>query len=147
MSGTKTLTNNIFDELLYTVESIGVENTIKRLKEARTQKLITEDVNIDFILSAVIEVTGVSKERIIQGKDRTDERKGAIGLFVYFLKKEFNFYSYADLRKILDKDESALYRYYKMIHTLPTKPKNDFDTTLREYVKRIELLITEKKYK
>jgi hypothetical protein len=147
MNPSKTLTNNIFDELLYTVESIGVEKTIKRLKEARTQKLITEDVNIDFILSAVIEVTGVTKERILQGKDRSDERKGAIGLFVYFLKKEFNFYSYADLKKILDKDESALYRYYNMIHTLPAKPKTEFDTTLTEYVKRIELLITEKKYK
>jgi hypothetical protein len=147
MNAAKTLTNNIFDELLYTVESIGVEKTIKRLKEARTQKLISEDVNIDFILSAVVEVTGITKDRVLHGKDRSDERKGALALFVYFLKKEFNFYSYADLKKVLDKDESALYRYYNLIHTLPAKPKSEFDTILSDYVKRIELLITEKKYK
>jgi len=147
MNIAKTSTHNILDELLYTVESIGVEKTIKRLKEARTQKLILEDINIDFILSAVCEVTNVAKERILHGKDRSDERKGAIALFVYFLKKEFNFYSYSDLKKVLDKDESALYRYYSLVSSLPSNPKSEFDITLSGYVKRIELLITEKKYK
>jgi hypothetical protein len=141
------LTNNIFDELLYTVESIGVENTIKRLKEARAQKLILEDINIDFILGTVSEVTNVKKERILHGTDRSDERKIATSLFVYFLKKEFNFYSYADIKKILPKDESALSRYNQMIENLPTKPKSEFDKTLAEYVNKIELLLTEKKYK
>ena len=106
-----------------------------------------KDINIDFILGTVSEVTNVKKERILHGTDRSDERKIATSLFVYFLKKEFNFYSYADIKKILPKDESALSRYNQMIENLPTKPKSEFDKTLAEYVNKIELLLTEKKYK
>jgi hypothetical protein len=40
MKNTASITNNIFDELIVTVEIIGVDKTIKSLQEARAKILI-----------------------------------------------------------------------------------------------------------
>jgi len=107
MKNSASVTTHIFDELLVTVESIGVEKTIKKLQEARTEKLILADNNIDNIINAVSQITNVSKDRILNGRDRSDERKMATCLCVFYIKNEFK-YSYSDLRKIFNKDEAAL---------------------------------------
>ncbi len=138
------ISNQIFDELLTTVESIGVERTIKTLQEAKSNSLILKDLNVEFILNTVSQITSVGKDRILNGKERTDERKIAIGLCVYFMKNEFG-YSYSDLNKIFKKDDSQLFRYSEMVKNKPLKPKTDFDKTLDGYYKKINLLITEKK--
>jgi hypothetical protein len=140
------ISTNIFDELIVTVERIGVEKTIKSLQEARSNILILSDVNVENIINGVTEITGVQKERILHGTDRSDERKIALSLCVFFIKNEFG-YSYSDLKKIFNKDESALYRYYQTIDNLPVKPKTDFDKKLSECSKKLELLITREKLK
>ena len=140
------ISNQIFDELMTTVEVIGIDRTIKTLQEAKANSLILEDLNIEFILSCVNQVTGVSKDRILNGNDRNDERKIAIALCVYFIRKEF-FYSYGDMSKIFNKDESSLSRYNSLIDNRTEKPKTDFDKNIENYYKKINLLITEKKLK
>jgi len=144
MKSPQSISNNIFDELLITVETIGVNNSIKALQEARSKILILENSSVDSIINYISQITGVLKDRILHGTDRNDERKMAIALCVYFIKKQFE-YSYSDLRKIMGKDEAALYRYYKMIESIPEVPKTEFDKILKEYYKKIELyIITEK---
>jgi hypothetical protein len=140
------ISNQIFDELMTTVEVIGIDRTIKTLQEAKANSLILEDLNIEFILSCVNQVTEVSKDRILNGNDRNDERKIAIALCVYFIRKEF-FYSYGDMSKIFNKDESSLSRYNTLIENRTDKPKTDFDKNIENYYKKINLLITEKKLK
>jgi hypothetical protein len=140
------ISNQIFDELITTLEVIGIDRTIKTLQDAKANSLILEDLNIEFILSSVNQVTGVSKERILNGNDRNDERKIAIALCVYFIKKEF-FYSYGDMSKIFNKDESSLSRYNSLIENKPDKPKTEFDKNIENYYRKINLLITEKKLK
>lgn len=140
------ISNKIFDELMTTVEVIGIERTIKTLQDAKSNSLILEDLNIEFILNSVTQVTGVSKERILNGNDRNDERKIATALCVYFIKKEF-FYSYGDMSKIFNKDESSLSRYNSLIENIPEKPKTELDKNISNYSKKINLLITEKKLK
>jgi hypothetical protein len=140
------ISNQIFDELMTTVEVIGIDRTIKTLQEAKSKSMILEDLNIEFILNSVNQVTGVSRDRILNGSDRNDERKIAIALCVYFIKKEF-FYSYGDMSKIFNKDESSLSRYNSIIENKPEKPKTDFDKNIESYYKKIKLLITEKKLK
>lgn len=140
------ISNKIFDELMTTVEVIGIDRTIKTLQDAKANSLILEDLNIEFILKSVTQVTSVSKERILNGSDRNDERKIAIALCVYFIKKEF-FYSYGDMSKIFNKDESSLSRYNSIIENKTDKPKTEFDKNIDTYYKKIKLLITEKKLK
>jgi hypothetical protein len=134
----------LFDELLTTIEAIGVDSTIKTLQEAKSNSLILTDFNIEFIFSVVCEVTSLSKDRIINGKDKSDDRKLALALCVHFMKNEFN-YSYKDIAKIVKKDESALSKYNSYVKNLPTKTKTDFDKKLESYIKKINLLIAEKK--
>lgn len=140
------ISNSILDELLITVESIGIGSTIKSLKEARVKTLIIGDLNIDNILKYVSEVTNVSIERILHGNDRSDERKMALALAVHFVKEELR-YSYSDIRKIFNKDEAALYRYKKLIDSIPNKPKTNFEKTLNDLIKKVELLIIREKNK
>ena len=43
------VSSSIFDELLSTVEVIGIERTIKSLQDAKSTSLVLEDLNIEFI--------------------------------------------------------------------------------------------------
>lgn len=131
----------VFDNLISTLE-----NTIAEVKQAKSKSLTLSDFDVDFILSCVYEVTGVNKERILYGTDRTDERKMALALCIYFIRKEF-FYSYSELQKILKKDKSGLSRYYLIIEKMPKNPKTEFDKKLSSLIKNINILITEKKNK
>jgi len=146
MDKTASISSSIFDELIVTIESIGVEKTKKSLQEARSTALILGNTSIDNIINVVAEITGVNKERILHGIDKGDERKMAIALSIYYIKVEFQ-YSYTDLKKIFNKDAGALCRYNKFIEHLPTKPKTDFDMKLSAYCKQVELLLTREKFK
>jgi len=134
----------IFDELFTTIQKVGIDNTVKILQEAKQHSLILNDNNIDFILKTVSELTDVEVDRILKGIDRSDERKMAVSLCVYFIKEEYS-YSLPDLKKIFNRDVSALSRHYTLVQKRPKVPKTDFDKTLEMNFKKIKLLITEKK--
>jgi hypothetical protein len=140
------ISNLIFDELLTTVEIIGLDKTIKTLQDAKAQSLISKDLGIDFIINIVCDVTNFRKDRLMVGNERTDEKKIAMSLAVYFLKNTL-LYSYGDMKKIFHKDESALYRYCQMVEQRPKKAKTEFDKNLELNYKKINLIITEKKLK
>lgn len=140
------ISTKIFDELLSAVEVLGVEKTLKTLKEAKTNSLILDDFNIDFIINNVCVVTGTKRDRILYGNDRNDERKIALSLCVFFIKSEFG-YTFSQLKTIFNKDESALCRYVTIIENLPTNPKTDFDKRITDFYKKMKLIITEKKLK
>jgi chromosomal replication initiation ATPase DnaA len=142
--GLVSISNSILDELLITVESIGVGCTIKSLQEARIKTLILGNIDIDNILKFVSEVSNVSVERILHGNDRSDERKMAVALSVHFIKEELK-YSYNDIKKIFNKDAAGLHRYKRLIESIPNKPKTSFDKTLNELTKKVELLIIREK--
>ena len=140
------ISNLIFDELLSAIEVIGLDKTIKTLQDAKAQSLISKDLGIDFILNLVCDTTNFRKDKLLVGNERTDEKKIAMSLAVYFLKQTL-LYSYGDMKKIFNKDESALYRYYQMVEQRPKKPKTEFDKNLELNYKKINLIITEKKLK
>jgi hypothetical protein len=134
----------LFEELLSCIEVIGVEDTIKTLQDVKSRSLIKSDLTIDFIINIVADVTSLSRDRIINGKDKNDERKMALALCVHFLKNEFN-YSYKDLSPLLKKDTSALSKYNSYVKKLPSESKTNFDKKLESYIKKIKLKIAEKK--
>lgn len=146
MKNNLSVSSQVFDELLTALEMIGIENTIKTLQEAKSNSLILSDLDVEFIIKSVCEVTGTSKDTILYGTDRTDERKIAISLCVYFIKKELD-YSFNTLKKIFRKDKSALSRYNTIIEKIPKVPRTEFDKKLSTYQKKINTLITEKKIK
>ena len=146
MSSNLSISNKIMDELLSAVEVIGIDKTIKTLQDARSQSLISNNFDIDFIINVVCDITNYRKDKLLVGNERSDDKKIAMALCVYFLKNCFT-YSYADIKKLFNKDESALYRYYQMVEERPKKPKTDFDKNLELNYKKVNLIITEKKIK
>ena len=135
----------VFDELMTTLEVIGVDNTIKTLKEAKT-KSILKDYDVSFLVSAISEITKVESDRILFGIDRSDDRKMALAMCIYYVKTECSC-TYQDLKKIFSKDESALWRYYTIVDSLPEKPKTEFDKKLVSYTKKMNLILTQRKIK
>jgi len=134
----------LFEELLSCIEVIGVDDTIQTLQDAKSRSLIKSDFTIEFIITAVSDVTSISKDKIINGKDKNDDRKMALALCVHFLKNEFN-YSYKDLSPLLKKDTSALSKYNSFVKKLPNESKTEFDKKLESYIKKVKLKIAEKK--
>ena len=143
--GNNSLQNiNVFDEMLRTVETIGVDKTVKALQKARSTELILEDLSVENILKLIAEITNVPVKRILNGTDRTDDRKMAVALAVFHIKEERN-YSLNDLISIFGKERSGLSRYYNLVRNKPSKPKSEFDKKLNEYDKKIQVLLKEKK--
>jgi DNA-directed RNA polymerase specialized sigma54-like protein len=85
-------------------------------------------------------------ERMLFGIDRSDERKMALALLVYNVKNQCE-YTYPQMKKIFNKDESALWRYYSIVDSLPPDPKTEFDKKLSSYSKKVNILITQRKLK
>jgi hypothetical protein len=138
------ISNQILDELITTIEIIGIDSTIRTLQDAKTSGLLMQDSNVDFILHSISKITSVSKERITDGNDRSDDRKFAVAASVYFIKKECN-YSLSELKLVFNKDVSALSRYNSMVENLSKKPKTEFDKKLDGIVKKMNILLKEKK--
>ena len=90
MKNNVSISSQVFDELLTTIEIIGLDKTIQTLKDVKANSLILNDMNIDFIITSVSSITNVQKDRILNGADRNDDRKIAISLCVYFIKTEFS---------------------------------------------------------
>jgi chromosomal replication initiation ATPase DnaA len=146
MKKSQSISTIIMDELLTTVEIIGLDKTIKTLQDAKMQSLTIKNVDIEFIINVVCEICNVSKDRLMIGNERSDEKKIAMALCVYFLKSTL-LYSYSEIKKIFNKDESALYRYYQLVEERPKKPKTEFDKNLETSYKKVNLILTEKKLK
>jgi hypothetical protein len=138
------ISNQILDTLITTIEVIGIDNTLKSLHDAKTSGLLMQDSDVDFILNCISKITSVSRDRITDGNDRSDDRKFAVAASVYFIKKECNF-SLKDLKLIFHKDASALSRYNSMVENIAKNPKTDFDKKLDDVVKKMNILIKQKK--
>lgn len=136
----------IMDEVITTVESIGIDRTCQILQEAKAKSLILNDTNVDFFLDITCSEVGITKDVLLYGNERNDDRKIALSLSIYFIKEELK-YSYKQLKRIFNKDESALHRYYKITKHKALKPKTDFEKNLEINFKKINNLITEKKQK
>jgi len=145
---TAKITNNPIDllsEVFRSVEIMGVQSTVKCLQDARFNSMTLNDKRIEYILKEVSVETGVKIERIINGTDKTDERKIAVALCVFFIKRELH-HSYSDMKKILKKDEAALSRYFTMVKNVDLEnPRGYFDEALSLKIKKLNLVITERK--
>jgi len=144
MKNNVSISSQVFDELLTTIEVIGLDKTIQTLKDVKANSLILNDMNIDFIITSVSSITNVQKDRILNGADRNDDRKIAISLCVYFIKTKVT-NTYSEIKNIFNKGKSAMSRYNTLNEKSPKNPKTQLDKKISEYIKKINLLIQEKK--
>lgn len=134
-------TNQLIDELFTTVEVIGVQKTFLTLKQAQSSAINPSDNIINIVCS----FTNSTKQKLIEGRERTDARREIVMLAVYFLKTELG-YTYSQISDCLRKDESAIFRYYKESkEILSNRGLTPFEKSFKENVKKIKALLNQKK--
>ena len=143
----ETKANKLLQEILESVESIGIDNTTKILQNAKIQNIVIDDVNIESVLNIISIKCEVDVDRILNGKDKTDERKIATALCVYHFVENLHL-SYADIKKVLNKDKAALSRLYSLVKGIDFKsPRGEFNKKIVSLVNEINLEILDKKIK
>ena len=116
------------------VEEIGLEDTLLAIEKGKKIIVNEKHINsIDYkvanILQKISEVTTIPIQTIIQGSEKTDERKIAVSLSVYFIK-EFCDLSLRELKLVLRKDPSSLSRYFRF--AMKIIKKNNHKTDLEK---------------
>jgi len=145
--GAAYLSSEIMGEVFITIDCVGIDGLINSLKETQKFSIILNNTEVEFILQCVSNVCGVRRDLILNGTERTDDRKIALCLAMYFMKEYTSIKSFEDLKKIFKKNVSLIHRNIKLVNNMPTKPKTDFDKKMDSHYKTIEKLIKEKKVK
>jgi len=137
----------LMSEIFTCVASLGVDGTMDALNEGKKiieskRHLENFDDKVALVLSKVSELTNQPLHIIINGTEKTDERKTAIALSVYFIK-EITDLSYREIKLILNKDESTLSRYFFFAVEIikKSKHKTEFDKIFIEKYNEIQLAL------
>jgi hypothetical protein len=130
---------SLIEELLNTIELLGVEATSKVLIKSRNQMLTLQDERIDFIFHAVGSIYKINPEDIVNSTDKSTKRIYAFKFIVYYLREAF-YLSFPEIALILKKSTSYVFKKHKEMKELK---KNKRDTTLQSKFEKLDLLITE----
>jgi hypothetical protein len=140
----------LLNELFTCVAKLGILGTLDALEEGKRiveakRHLENYDEKIANILTVVSEITNQPLHIIINGTEKTDERKISIALAVYFIK-EITDLSYREIKGILNKDESTLSRYYFFASAIikKSKQKTEFDKTFLEKYNQLQIALLNK---
>lgn len=140
----------LINELFICVASLGVDGTLDALEEGRKimqgkKHLEKYDEKITDILYKVSDATSIPIHVIMNGTEKTDERKTAIALAVYFIKEIVDC-SYREIKSILNKDESTLSRYYFFAVGIikKNKSKTEFDKNFLDKYNKLQIALINK---
>jgi chromosomal replication initiation ATPase DnaA len=129
---------DLIQELLKSVEVLGVDATTNALKVARGNTLTLQDKRVEFVLKMVSEHYTQSIEDIINSHNKSNKRVLALKFSIYFLYEVFDF-SFGDLKMLFKRDKSLLSRSTKeireMIESNPNikSTKNKFDLLITDF--------------
>lgn len=132
---------DLIQELLKSVEVLGVDATTNALKIARSNTLTLQDKRVEFVLKMVSEYYLKSIEDIINSHSKSTKRIFALKFAIYYLYEVFGF-SFGELKMIFKRDKSLLSRSTKEIKEIvETNP------TIRNVKNKFDLLTTDFKLK
>lgn len=129
---------DLIQELLKSVEILGVDATTNALKIARSNTLTLQDKRVEFVLKMVSDYYLKSIEDIINSHSKSTKRIFALKFAIYYLYEVFGF-SFGELKMIFKRDKSLLSRSTKEIKEIvETNPnlknvKNKFDLLTTDF--------------
>jgi hypothetical protein len=132
---------DLIQELLKSVEVLGVDATTNALKIARSNTLTLQDKRVEFVLKMVSTQYGQTIEDIINSHNKSYKRMLALKFSIYYLYEVFEF-SFGDLKMIFKRDKSLLSRSTKEIREMIAN-----NVTISNIKNRFDLLITDFKLK
>ena len=132
---------DLIQELLKSVEVLGVDATTNVLKIARSNTLTLQDKRVEFVLKMVSSHYLQSIEDIINSHNKSYKRMMALKFSIYYLYEVFDF-SFSDLKMFFKRDKSLLSRSTKEIKELI-----DTNVNIKTTKNKFDLLTTDFKLK
>ena len=128
----------LLEELLKSVEALGVDGTTNALKVARSKSITLEDKRVEFILNMVSAHYNIPIEDIINTHTKSTKRMLALKFSIYYLYDVFDI-SFGDLKFVFKRHKSLLSRSAKEIRQLikddayTANLKNRFDIMVTDF--------------
>jgi hypothetical protein len=132
---------DLIQELLKSVEVLGVDATTNALKVARSNSLTLQDKRVEFVLNMVSSNYSILIEEIINSHSKSTRRMLALKFCIYYLYEVFDI-SFGDLKLIFKRDKSLLSRSTKEMRAMIIDNQN-----VKDIKNRFDLLITDFKLK
>ena len=132
---------DLIQELLKSVEVLGVDATTNVLKVARSNTLTLQDKRVEFVLKMTSAQYLQSIEDIINSHNKSFKRMMALKFSIYYLYDAFDF-SFTDLKILFKRDKSLLSRSTKEIKEMIATNSNILQTK-----QKFDLLVTDFKLK
>jgi hypothetical protein len=132
---------DLIQELLKSVEVLGVDATTNVLKIARSNTLTLQDKRVEFVLKMVSTHYLQTIEEIINSHNKSFKRMMALKFSIYYLYIAFEF-SFTDLKILFKRDKSLLSRSAKEITQMVMDNEN-----IKHTKHKFDLLVTDFKLK
>jgi hypothetical protein len=132
---------DLIQELLKSVEVLGVDATTNVLKVARSNTLTLQDKRVEFVLKMVSSHYLQGIEEIINSHNKSFKRMMALKFSIYYLYEAFEF-SFTDLKILFKRDKSLLSRSTKEIKEMIAS-----NTNILQAKNKFDLLVTDFKLK
>lgn len=115
---------DLFNQLLRTVEAIGIDQTDAVLKQAEYQEVKLANKHVEFVVATVANGFGIPIHEIVVGNGRKNDRKYAIGFAAYYLHFIYN-YTMDEVKDFLKKDVTLCHKYLKLVQKLSDRHISD----------------------
>jgi hypothetical protein len=132
---------DLIQELLKSVEVLGVDATTNALKIARSNTLTLQDKRVEFVLKMTSNHYMQTIEDIINSHSKSYKRMLALKFSIYYLYEVFDF-SFGDLKMLFKRDKSLLSRSTKEIREMIQT-----NTNIENAKNKFDLLVTDFKLK
>lgn len=116
--------NGLLNELQHTLDTVGVDATIKILQHARTKMNFNDDEVVAKIIYTICDDFKISFPELISTYNRGWEKKYAIGFICYYSSKVRG-YKLNELSSIFKKTPSLLSKYTKLIKNIRQHHKSE----------------------
>ena len=133
----KNKSSQLIEELLKTIDEVGLEKTISTLQITR-QSTDTDEVLQEFIIVSACKEFGIKKQELLTGTSYTAQRKHALGVTALLLKANCNI-SQTQIGLLIRKDNSNISKYIKTYSNLDVKFKSDRDVIIK--IEKLSALI------
>jgi hypothetical protein len=121
----KSNSTELIEELLKTIDRVGLKKTIQGLKDT-TNPLNEVEVLQEYIISKTCTEFQITRNTLLTGRKNVENRTNAIGVVCLMLKDHCKF-TQTDIAKIIRKDNSNVNKYIKKYESLDPNFKKDLD--------------------
>jgi chromosomal replication initiation ATPase DnaA len=128
----------LLQEILKSIEVLGITETANALKLARSKSLTLQDKRIEFVLKMVSSYYNITIEEIINSHSKSTKRMFALKFAIFYLYEIFHI-SFGNLKLIFKRDKSLLSRSTKEIKIVflndkyTNSIKNKFDLLVTDF--------------